>query len=65
MSLGCSDTGVMKEFFEAIQKLLVSREAKSKDERLRAAETKKKEAELFEKLVESNKKRYELEQNMV
>lgn len=47
MSLGCSDVGVMKEFFEAIRVLLLSREVKSKDERLRAAETKKKEAEIF------------------
>lgn len=48
----------MKEFFQSINDLLISKEDKNNDEKLKVVENKKKEAELFEKLVESNKKKY-------
>jgi hypothetical protein len=50
----------MKEFFESVNDLLQNKEVKSRDDRLKVVENKKKEAEIFEKLVESNKKKYEL-----
>ena len=55
----------MKEFFQSINDLLISKEDKNNDDKQKVVENKKKEAELFEKLVESNKKKYELEQKLV
>ena len=65
VSLKCSDSAIMKEFFEAVGELVRGKEGQSKRDELKAAEEKKKEKELFEKLVESNKARYELEQRLV
>lgn len=58
ISLGCSDIAIMKQFFQAINDKLLSKEVKIKDEKIKVMQNKKKEAELFEKLVESNKKKY-------
>lgn len=60
VSLGCSDSLLMKEFFESINELLIIREEENKDQKLKFVEKKKKENELFEKIVESNMKNYEL-----
>jgi chromosome segregation ATPase len=44
---------------------LSAEEGKSRQEKMGLSERKKKESEMFEKLVESNKRRYELEQRLI
>lgn len=65
ITLGCGDSAIMKEFFDVVQENLEAKEGKNKDDRNKLADSKRREAELFEKLVEANKKKYELEQKVV
>jgi hypothetical protein len=44
---GCSDSNLLKEFFESVANVLAAREGKSKDEKNQLAESKRKELELF------------------
>ena len=47
ISLECGDVAIMEEFFQAVADLLSVEEGKSKQERNKVNEKKKKESELF------------------
>ena len=49
--MNCSDTAIMKEFFDYVEQLLNSKEEKKKIEKSKVSEMKKKENEIYEKLV--------------
>lgn len=64
LSLNCSDSAILREFFEATRKVLAQESGKAKEEKEKIGELVKKNNELFEKLVEANKARYELDQKV-